>query len=78
MGSFLDTPKTEKETERFSNGRLQGAVSSMQGWRIEMEVSPQRRPHSRWPTLHHMPVLATRPPDPADCVRMQRRTQVLT
>jgi len=38
MGSFLDTPKTEKETERHSNGRLKCAVSSMQGWRIEMEV----------------------------------------
>ncbi len=38
MGSFLDTPKTEKETERFENERLKCAVSSMQGWRVEMEV----------------------------------------
>lgn len=37
MGSFLDTPKTEKETERFENERLKCAVSSMQGWRVEME-----------------------------------------
>lgn len=37
MGSFLDTPKTEKETERHENARLRCAVSSMQGWRVEME-----------------------------------------
>lgn len=44
MGSFLDTPKTEKETERYANERLKCAVSSMQGWRIEMEVSPRFAP----------------------------------
>ena len=33
----MDTPKTEKETERFENERLKCAVSSMQGWRVEME-----------------------------------------
>lgn len=37
MGSFLDTPKTEKETERHASSHLKCAVSSMQGWRIEME-----------------------------------------
>lgn len=37
MGAFLDTPKTDKHTEKgFGNG-LRYGVSSMQGWRMEME-----------------------------------------
>jgi protein phosphatase 1B len=37
MGAFLDRPKTEKENERgFGNG-LRFGLSSMQGWRVEME-----------------------------------------
>lgn len=37
MGAFLDKPKTDKETEKgFGNG-LRYGVSSMQGWRLEME-----------------------------------------
>ncbi|CAG2099991.1 unnamed protein product [Medioppia subpectinata] len=37
MGAFLDKPKTEKHTEEgFGNG-LRFGLSSMQGWRIEME-----------------------------------------
>jgi len=37
MGSFLDKPKTEKHTEKGSGNGLRFGVSSMQGWRIEME-----------------------------------------
>lgn len=37
MGAFLEKPKTEKVTEKgFGNG-LRYGVSSMQGWRLEME-----------------------------------------
>ncbi|XP_053213549.1 protein phosphatase 1B-like [Panonychus citri] len=37
MGAFLDRPKTDKVTEKgFGNG-LRYGVSSMQGWRLEME-----------------------------------------
>lgn len=37
MGVFLDKPKTEKHTERGSGNGLKYGLSSMQGWRIEME-----------------------------------------
>lgn len=37
MGAFLDKPKTEKEVSKGSGNGLLYGVSSMQGWRIEME-----------------------------------------
>jgi hypothetical protein len=38
MGSFLDKPRTEKETHVETNDELQAAISAMQGWRVDMEV----------------------------------------
>ena len=37
MGAFLDKPKTEKYNESNSGLGLRYGLSSMQGWRIEME-----------------------------------------
>lgn len=37
MGAFLDKPKTEKYNEAKSGAGLRYGLSSMQGWRIEME-----------------------------------------
>ncbi|KAL7636403.1 UNVERIFIED_CONTAM: hypothetical protein RMT77_013178 [Armadillidium vulgare] len=37
MGAFLDKPKTEKHNESGTGNGLAYALSSMQGWRIEME-----------------------------------------
>ncbi|KAI1295509.1 Protein phosphatase 1B [Halotydeus destructor] len=37
MGAFLDKPKTEKESSKGSGNGLTFGVSSMQGWRVEME-----------------------------------------
>jgi len=37
MGAFLDKPKTEKYNESKVGGGLKYGLSSMQGWRIEME-----------------------------------------
>lgn len=37
MGAFLDKPKTEKHTEEGHGNGLRFGLSSMQGWRIEME-----------------------------------------
>ena len=37
MGAFLDKPKTEKHNESGSGNGLRYGLSSMQGWRIEME-----------------------------------------
>jgi len=37
MGAFLDKPKTEKHTETGSGNGIRFALSSMQGWRVEME-----------------------------------------
>jgi len=37
MGAFLDKPKTEKYNESKIGGGLRYGLSSMQGWRIEME-----------------------------------------
>lgn len=37
MGAFLDKPKTEKHSECGNGNGLTYALSSMQGWRIEME-----------------------------------------
>ncbi|XP_054154323.1 protein phosphatase 1B-like [Oppia nitens] len=37
MGAFLDKPKTEKHTEEGNGNGLRFGLSSMQGWRIEME-----------------------------------------
>ncbi|PSR96000.1 Protein like [Actinidia chinensis var. chinensis] len=37
MGTYLSTPKTEKESEDGENERLKYGLSSMQGWRSSME-----------------------------------------
>lgn len=37
MGAFLDKPKTEKYNESNAGAGLRYGLSSMQGWRIEME-----------------------------------------
>lgn len=39
MGSFLDKPRTEKETDREEHEALdaRAALSSMQGWRVSQE-----------------------------------------
>ena len=37
MGAFLEKPKTEKYNESKSGAGLRYGLSSMQGWRIEME-----------------------------------------
>lgn len=37
MGAFLDKPKVEKHTECGMGNGLRYALSSMQGWRVEME-----------------------------------------
>ena len=37
MGAFLDKPKTEKHNESGSGNHIRFGLSSMQGWRIEME-----------------------------------------
>lgn len=37
MGSFLDKPKTEKDTHSLEGLDMRCAVSSMQGWRIDQE-----------------------------------------
>jgi len=37
MGAFLDKPKTEKYNESKTAAHLRYGLSSMQGWRIEME-----------------------------------------
>ena len=37
MGAFLDKPKTDKHNEEGSGNKIKFALSSMQGWRVEME-----------------------------------------
>lgn len=37
MGALLDKPKTEKHSEAGCGNGLRYGLSSMQGWRIEME-----------------------------------------
>lgn len=37
MGAFLDKPKTDKHTETGAGNGLRFGLSSMQGWRVEME-----------------------------------------
>ncbi|XP_075719340.1 protein phosphatase 1B isoform X1 [Rhinoderma darwinii] len=37
MGAFLDKPKTEKHNAHGAGNGLQYGLSSMQGWRVEME-----------------------------------------
>lgn len=39
MGAVLDKPITEKETQRVSGNDMTAGISSMQGWRLTMEVS---------------------------------------
>jgi protein phosphatase 1B len=42
MGSFLDRPKTEKETHHIEGHDLKAGMSAMQGWRVDMEVGKLR------------------------------------
>eukprot|EP01026_Neomeris_dumetosa_P045773 TRINITY_DN3880_c1_g1_i5.p1 TRINITY_DN3880_c1_g1~~TRINITY_DN3880_c1_g1_i5.p1 ORF type:complete len:426 (+),score=91.71 TRINITY_DN3880_c1_g1_i5:333-1610(+) len=37
MGTYLSTPKTEKEVEEDSNEHFEYGMSAMQGWRVNME-----------------------------------------
>ena len=37
MGAFLEKPKTEKYNESKTGAGLRYGLSSMQGWRLEME-----------------------------------------
>lgn len=39
MGSYLNKPKTDKESEDLENDQLLCGASSMQGWRDKHEVS---------------------------------------
>eukprot|EP01025_Chloroclados_australasicus_P022770 TRINITY_DN23343_c0_g1_i10.p1 TRINITY_DN23343_c0_g1~~TRINITY_DN23343_c0_g1_i10.p1 ORF type:complete len:435 (+),score=73.65 TRINITY_DN23343_c0_g1_i10:275-1579(+) len=39
MGTYLSTPKTEKEVEEESNEYFDYGVAAMQGWRVNMEDS---------------------------------------
>lgn len=39
MGAFLDKPKIEKSNEKGENNEIEYALSSMQGWRVDMEDS---------------------------------------
>ena len=39
MGAFLDKPKIDKKNEEGKGNELEYAVSSMQGWRVDMEDS---------------------------------------
>lgn len=39
MGALLEKPKTEKHSEAGAGNGLRYGLSSMQGWRIEMEDS---------------------------------------
>ena len=39
MGAFLDKPKVEKTNEEGKGNEMEYAVSSMQGWRVDMEDS---------------------------------------
>lgn len=51
MGSFLEKPITEKDTDRGDGPGMTWGLSSMQGWRIEMEVRLYQRPvNRRWGT----------------------------
>lgn len=46
MGAFLDKPKTEKHNEDGEGNGLKYGLSSMQGWRVEMEDA-----HTALPSL---------------------------
>jgi protein phosphatase 1B len=53
MGSFLDKPKTDKQSEAGTGNGLHYGLSSMQGWRIEMEdahaaVASLPSNHTNW------------------------------
>ena len=42
MGNFLDTAKLEKDSHAIKTATgLNAAATGMQGWRLEMEVSPK-------------------------------------
>jgi hypothetical protein len=43
MGSFLDKPKTTHEVEEKEGNGLKAGLAAMQGWRIDMEVSSQKK-----------------------------------
>ena len=44
MGAFLEKPITEKHTTATHGNGLVSVSSSMQGWRVAMEVSCTVRP----------------------------------
>ncbi len=48
MGAFLDSPITAKELDEGSGNGLLAGVSSMQGWRKEMEVPAKLFPCQRF------------------------------
>jgi len=50
MGAFLDKPKVEKQNEDGKGNELEYAVSSMQGWRVDMEDS-----HTAKSVLNQLP-----------------------
>ena len=39
MGAFLDKPKVDKQNEDGKGNQIEYAISSMQGWRVDMEDS---------------------------------------
>lgn len=46
MGAYLSTPCTKKDSSDEKNDLLNCGASSMQGWRINQEVSLTK---SKWP-----------------------------
>lgn len=38
MGSFLDKPLTQHETDAAEGNDLKAGLACMQGWRVDMEV----------------------------------------
>ncbi|XP_043653420.1 protein phosphatase 1A [Drosophila teissieri] len=53
MGGFLEKPETEKQAQEGHGNGLRYCVSSMQGWRLEMEdshaaVCHLKDPHAKW------------------------------
>lgn len=58
MGNIIDTPNTKKEVDIINGNGFRGAVVSMQGWRVSMEVRMvssslfNRIPISQCPLFH--------------------------
>lgn len=42
MGAYLSTPRTEKDSSDEKTDEMLCGASSMQGWRINQEVSGER------------------------------------